>query len=105
MDVFNSYGAGRLRLLFSARIPAMLPAFFASARMAVPAALLAVTTTEWLATGKGIGVLMALTASTSNYNMLWSSVVVLSLAAVIGYALVAWIERAVLRVYASEQVI
>ena len=105
VDVFNSYGAGRLRLLFSARIPAMLPAFFASARMAVPAALLAVTTTEWLATGKGIGVLMALTASTSNYNMLWSSVVVLSLAAVIGYALVAWIERAVLRVYASEQVI
>lgn len=104
VDVFNSYGAGRLRLLFMARIPSMLPAFFASARMAVPAALLAVTTTEWLATGKGIGVLMALTASTSNYNMLWSSVVVLSLAAVIGYGMVAMIERAVLRIYASEQV-
>lgn len=102
-DVFNSYGAGRLRFLFTAQIPAMLPAFFASARMAVPAALLAVTTTEWLATGNGIGVLMALTASTSNYNMLWSSVVVLTLAAGIGYALVAWLERAVLRVYASEQ--
>lgn len=104
VDVFNSYGAGRLRLLITAQIPSMLPAFFASARMAVPAALLAVTTTEWLATGKGIGVLMALTASTSNYNMLWSCVVVLLLAAVIGYALVAWMERTVLRVYASEQV-
>lgn len=103
VDVFRIYGAGRLRLLFTAQIPSMLPAFFASARMAVPAALLAVTTTEWLATGKGIGVLMALTASTSNYNMLWSSVVVLSLAAVIGYALVTSIERAVLRRYASEQ--
>lgn len=103
VDVFHIYGSGRLRVLFTARIPSMLPAFFASARMAVPAALLAVTTAEWLATGKGVGVLMALTASTSNYNMLWSSVVVLSLAAVIGYALVAAIERAVLRIYASEQ--
>jgi len=100
-----SYGAGRVRLLMTAQIPAMLPAFFASARMAVPAALLAVTTAEWLATGKGIGTLMALTASTSNYNMLWSCVVVLSLAAVIGYALVAWCEQVVLRTYASEQVI
>ncbi|MEP4194780.1 MAG: ABC transporter permease subunit [Aliishimia sp.] len=104
VDVFNSYGAGRLRLLFNAQIPSMLPAFFASARMAVPAALLAVTTTEWLATGKGIGVLMALTSSTSDYNMLWSCVVVLSLAAVTGYALVAWIEQVVLRIYSSEQV-
>jgi ABC-type nitrate/sulfonate/bicarbonate transport system permease component len=105
VDVFSSYGAGRMRLLFAAQIPSMLPAFFASARMAVPAALLAVTTTEWLATGKGIGVLMALTASTSNYNMLWSCVVALSLSAVIGYAMVAWVERAVLGVYAREQLL
>jgi len=103
VDVFNSYGAGRMRLLITAQIPSMLPAFFASARMAVPAALLAVTTTEWLATGKGIGVLMALTASTSNYNMLWSCVALLSVAAVAGYALIAGIERLVLRVYAIEQ--
>lgn len=105
VDVFQSYRASRWRLLISAQIPSMLPAFFASARMAVPAALLAVTTTEWLATGKGIGVLMALTASTSNYNMLWSCVVALSLAAIVGYGIVAWIERIILRVYASEQII
>lgn len=104
VDVFQSYRASRWRLLISAQIPSMLPAFFASARMAVPAALLAVTTTEWLATGKGIGVLMALTASTSNYNMLWSCVVALSLAAIVGYGIVAWIERIILRVYASEQI-
>lgn len=104
IDVFNSYAAGRMRLLLWARIPAMLPAFFAAARMAVPAAVLAVTTTEWLATGKGIGNLMALTATTSNYNMLWSAIVALSVIAVAGYAAVAAIERSVLRVYASEQV-
>lgn len=102
-DLFNSYGASRWHLLRAAQIPAMLPAFFASARMAVPAALLAVTTVEWLATGKGIGVLMAMTASTSDYNMLWSCVAVLAVAAVVFYSLVAALERAVLRIYASEQ--
>ena len=104
-DVFNSYAAGRMRFLLWARIPVMLPAFFAAARMAVPAAVLAVTTTEWLATGKGIGHLMALTATTSNYNMLWSAIVALSIVAVAGYAAIAAIERVVLRIYASDQVI
>ncbi|MEL6452362.1 MAG: ABC transporter permease subunit [Pseudomonadota bacterium] len=104
VDLFQSYGAGRWHLLRAAQIPAMLPAFFASARMAVPAALLAVTTVEWLATGKGIGVLMAMTASTSNYNMLWSCVAVLALVATAFYAAVAALERVVLRMYAREQV-
>ncbi|MCV3272317.1 ABC transporter permease [Roseobacter sinensis] len=102
-DLFRSYGAGRFVFLCKAQIPAMLPAFFASARMAVPAALLAVTTVEWLATGKGVGVLMATTSSTSNYNMLWSCVAALAGVAAAAYALVAALERAILRVYASEQ--
>ncbi|WP_300072969.1 ABC transporter permease subunit [uncultured Ruegeria sp.] len=104
VDLFRSYDAGRWHLLRAAQIPAMLPAFFASARMAVPAALLAITTVEWLATGKGIGVLMATTASTSNYNMLWSCVVILAVVAVVVYAAVASVEHRVLRIYANEQV-
>ena len=103
-DVFDSYAAGRFRLLIWAQIPVMLPAFFASARMAVPAALLAVTTAEWLATGRGIGNLMALTATTSNYNMLWSAIVALSLVAVLCYLAIEWAEQHVLGTYASEQV-
>jgi ABC-type nitrate/sulfonate/bicarbonate transport system permease component len=103
LDLFQSYAATPLRRLFSAQAPAMLPAFFAAARMAVPAAVLAATTTEWLATGRGIGGLMALTATTSGYAMLWSAVVVLVVVAVIGYLAVEWAERAVLRHYSAEQ--
>lgn len=104
VDLFRAYGAGPWRLLLKAQLPAMLPAFCASARMAVPAALLAVTTVEWLATGQGIGVLMAMTASTSNYNMLWSCVAVLAVVASLAYAAIAAAVRAILRIYASEQV-
>jgi ABC-type nitrate/sulfonate/bicarbonate transport system permease component len=85
------------------RIPAMLPAFFAAARMGVPASVLAVTVVEWLATGIGIGSLMAMSASLSDYDMLWSAVVVVSVVSALLYAAVGALERRVLRVYAPEQ--
>jgi len=103
IDVFDSYAAGPVARLVRVRIPAMLPAFFAAARMSVPAAVLAVTVVEWLSTGNGIGSLMALSASLSDYDMLWSSVVIVAVLAVIGYALVGAIENRVLRRYAPEQ--
>lgn len=103
LDVFDSFAAGPLTRLIRVRIPAMLPAFFAAARMAVPASVLAVTVAEWLATGAGIGSLMALSASLSDYDMLWSSVVLVSVLSALGYALIALLERRVLTIYAPEQ--
>lgn len=105
IDYFDSFRAPALTQLFLARVPAMLPSLFAAARMAVPMAVLAATVAEWLATGNGIGNLMALTSSTSNYNMLWSCVAILTLVSVAGYALVAALERRVLSHFAPEQVI
>jgi sulfonate transport system permease protein len=104
LDVFESYAAGPWRRLWLACVPAMLPAFFAAARMAVPAAILAVTVTEWLATGRGIGNLMALTASTSDYNMLWSATLLLTLSSVAATLAVGAAERLVLARFAPEQV-
>jgi ABC-type nitrate/sulfonate/bicarbonate transport system permease component len=103
LDVFDSYAAGPFQRLLRVRIPAMLPAFFAAARMAVPASVLAVTVVEWLATGIGIGTLMAMSASLSDYAMLWSAIVVVTLLSAAGYAAVGAVERRVFRIYAPEQ--
>ncbi len=103
IDIFDSYAASRWQRLAHAALPAMLPSFFAGARMAIPAALLAVTTAEWLATGTGIGALMALTASTSAYNMLWSATALLTACACGAYLGILAIERSVLGRYAAEQ--
>lgn len=105
LDLFATYAASPWRKLVHAQIPAMAPAFFASARMAVPSALLAATTAEWLATGTGMGGLMALTASTSNYALLWSAIVVLAVTASLLHALVHMLERRILKTFASEQVV
>lgn len=103
LDVFRSYSASRLAVLFGARLPAALPALFASARMTLPSAVLAATVAEWLSTGSGMGNLMALSASTSDYNMLWSTVVALTLVAVTAHAGVSFVERLVFARYAPEQ--
>lgn len=102
-DVLNSYAASPLQRLVLVQVPAMLPAFFAAARMSVPAAVLAVTVVEWLATGNGIGSLMALSSSLSDYDVLWSSVFLVAGLSAVCYAIVGLIEARVLRIYAPEQ--
>jgi ABC-type nitrate/sulfonate/bicarbonate transport system permease component len=102
-DIFATYAAGRWQRLAHAQLPAMLPAFFAAARMAVPAAILAATTTEWLATGIGMGGLMATVASTSGYNFLWSAVALMAGTASLCYVGVEALESRVLAVFGPEQ--
>lgn len=102
-DVFATYATPATRVLLLGRLPAMAPAFFASARIAAPTALLAATVAEWLATGVGLGNLMAVDAATSRYTSLWSTVVVVTLIALAAYAAVEFVERRVLAVLAPEQ--
>lgn len=104
LDLFRSHASGPLRQMLHVRIPAMLPALFASARMTVPAAILAATVIEWLATGRGLGNLMALSASVSDYDMLWLTMVAATLLSALLYWAVAWAEGRVLAVMAPEQV-
>lgn len=101
--MLRSYAAPARTQLVRVRIPAMLPAFFAAARMSVPAAVLAVTVVEWLATGTGIGSLMALAASRSGYDLLAGAVVLVTVLSALGYAVVGAVESLALRVYAPEQ--
>ena len=103
LDLFRVHAASGWQQILRVRIPAMLPALFAAARMAVPAAVLAVTVVEWLATGGGIGGLMALSASVSDYDMLWSAVVLVTLISAMGHAAIAAAERRILSIYAPEQ--
>ena len=72
-----------MQRLVRVRILAMLPSFFAAARMGVPASVLALTVVEWLATWKGVGTPMAISASLC-YDMLWSAVALVSALSALG---------------------
>lgn len=95
VDLCRAYGASTWTTLRTVSLPSALPAVFASARIAVPSAVIGALLAEWLATGRGLGYQMLQDTSAFGYDDLWASAVVLCLASVALYALVGVVEAAV----------
>ena len=74
------------------RLPYALPAFFASARIAAPAAIGGATLAEWLATGNGLGNVLVVSYSASDFNTLWSGATLIVAVSVGLYGFVGMIE-------------
>ena len=102
-DLLAAYGAGPLTTLRKVQLPWAMPALLASARVAVPGALIGALLAEWLATGKGIGYFMLQAKSTVATNDLWAAVVTVTFVTVLLYALVTIIEAPVLARFAPDQ--
>ncbi|MGT2424818.1 ABC transporter permease [Amnibacterium kyonggiense] len=98
--LLRSYDASTAEVLWRLRLPTALPAIFASARIAAPAAVLGATLAEWLATGDGLGHLIIVSRSFSDYTQLWASAMLLALVSVVFYSAVSAAERIVLARYA-----
>lgn len=96
IDLLRAYGASEATILRKVQIPSCLAALFASAKIAAPGAIVGATLAEWLATGNGLGNLMLVSSSDSQWSTLWTSVALLTLCSMLVYNAVAAIERPVL---------
>ena len=94
--LMRSYDASTFQTFLRLRLPTALPAIFASARIAAPAAVLGATLAEWLATGDGLGHMIVVSRSLHNYTQLWAAAMLLAAVSVVFYSLVSGAERAVL---------
>jgi ABC-type nitrate/sulfonate/bicarbonate transport system permease component len=92
IDLCRAYGAGRWAVMRKVMLPSALPALFASARVAVPGALVGAMLAEWLATGQGLGWAMLRDSNTFDYDHLWAAVVVLTAFSVGCYYVIAAME-------------
>ena len=99
MDLCLAYGGDAQATLRKVQIPTALPAFFASLRIAAPLALIGAQLAEFLSTGKGLGYLMLQSMTLSNYNLLWSAVVLVTIYSVVVYSIIAAIEKVALAKY------
>lgn len=95
-DLVRAYGGGGWAVARRVMVPSALPAVFASARVAVPGALIGGLLAEWLATGKGLGYLMLTDTNQFDYDQLWASVVVLTVTSILMYYAVGALEALVL---------
>jgi ABC-type nitrate/sulfonate/bicarbonate transport system permease component len=92
VDMISSFGGSTTTAIRKVRFLYALPALFASARIAVPAAIAGATLAEWLATGRGLGNLIVVSYTNSQFNTLWAATVVIVAVAVMVYALVGMLE-------------
>jgi ABC-type nitrate/sulfonate/bicarbonate transport system permease component len=95
--LMRAYNASVWTTLLKVRLPSALPSLFSSARIAAPGAMLGAVLAEWLSTGQGLGFLMLEASTTSEFALLWSGVVLITVASVIIYAVVGVVEVPVLR--------
>jgi sulfonate transport system permease protein len=95
-DVVRASGGNSLMIVRKVRLLYALPAFFASARIAGPAAIGGAILAEWLATGKGLGNLLTISYSASDFNTLWSGATLIVAVSVGLYGLIGIIEGLVL---------
>jgi ABC-type nitrate/sulfonate/bicarbonate transport system permease component len=103
VNVMLAYGASPFTILYKVQLPTAVPALFASARIAAPAALLGATLAEWMVTGRGLGNLMLESTSTSRFDTLWTVVALLVVLSIGFYVVVGYLERLAVARYAPER--
>ena len=102
-DLVRALGGNRTMIVRKVQIPYTLPALFASARIAAPAAIGGATLAEWLATGKGLGSALVVSYSASDFNTLWSGAAIIVAVSVLLYGAVSIVEGIVLDRFGGGQ--
>lgn len=97
LDVLHGLHASETQVLTKLRLPAAIPALFASARIAVPSAILGVLIAEYLATSTGIGHVLSVAQSESEFSLLWATAAVVTVISAAAYATLGAGERLAVR--------
>jgi ABC-type nitrate/sulfonate/bicarbonate transport system permease component len=95
-DLCRAYGATPRVTLWKVQVPSALPSLFASLRIAAPLSLVGALLAEWLATGQGLGYKILSAAAISDYDGLWTRVVLVTVYSAALYLLVGSAEKMVL---------
>jgi sulfonate transport system permease protein len=95
-DLLHVYAVGPLRALFTVRLAYAIPAFAASARIAIPGSILGAVLVEILVTGDGIGYTVATSIGSSEYVVLWTALTVLAAVTALIYLLLSRLETVLL---------
>jgi putative hydroxymethylpyrimidine transport system permease protein len=91
--LMRSLGAGRLQTFTTLEVPTALPYLFSGAKVAVAVAVIGAVFGEWAGADSGLGHLMLLDNAQLEVARLFASVLVLSVIAMLLFALLALAER------------
>ncbi|HVV31574.1 MAG TPA: ABC transporter permease [Mycobacteriales bacterium] len=103
LAVFRTLHASTLEILWRLRLPSSVPFLFAAARICLPLSVIGAVAAEFVAAGeaRGLGTVIATSASTSDLRTIYASVFTLSLLGLVLSALVVLLERCVMAWHGS----
>lgn len=93
-DLLRSLGAGRLRRLWLAELPAALPRLLSGVRIAATWAFIAAVFAEYAGSDSGLGYLIARGTPTFDTTRVYAAIVILTIGSLALYGATALIERA-----------
>jgi len=98
-DVFRVLGASGVTLLVRLEIPAAFPAIVSGLKYGIPLAFIGAIIGEWFGSSRGLGLLMVSAMQNFQIPLLWSVVLITSVASFTAFGLVGLLERFVYRRY------
>lgn len=103
VDLMSAYHASPLTTLWKIRMPSAVPALFASAKIGVPLAVLGSLLNGWLSSGTGLGNLMVLSTTSSQYSRLWAAVALVTVGSVVVVAVIDALETMAVARFAPDR--
>ena len=97
LNLLRTYGASRLRRFTMVNVPSALPALFSGMRIGVAIAVIGAVFGEYVGANSGLGYLMNVSSARLQTERVFAAIVVLATMAITLFALVALLERRVLR--------
>jgi ABC-type nitrate/sulfonate/bicarbonate transport system permease component len=96
LDLFHAWRASRWEIFIHLRLPSALPYLFAALKISAPLALIGAVVAEWTGASGGLGRVMWLAYSNLNLPYLFAAIVLLAVAGMSLYWLLAWAEQKVI---------
>jgi ABC-type nitrate/sulfonate/bicarbonate transport system permease component len=101
-DLVQVYGGRRVFFLLWVSIPSAVPSMFAAMRLAAPTSLIGALLGEYLATGQGVGYILATSQTSYDYGEIWAAVALVGVCGLLLYAVVSLIEIPILVRFDAE---
>jgi len=92
-NLLRSFGAGPLRQMALLRLPAALPSIMNGLRVGVVRSMIVAIVAEMLAAFKGLGATIFESTQQIDFLRAWAAIAVASLASMIWYGIVNWIDQ------------
>ena len=93
INLMRSFGAGPVGIMRRLRLPAAMPSVVSGLRVAVPRSMIVAIVGEMLGSYKGLGRMIYESTQQVNLLNVWAAVLFASLASMLLYGLLVWIDR------------